>query len=304
MTTEPTQPQTARRQQVIAADQLDRLIERSDRKGLLRLFQQLAALAIAAFLMVKLEAVSAAVAGLGYGVLLVFLFCPLHESIHQSLFASPWLNKATGFVCGLIVMLPPRYFNAFHMAHHRYTQIPGKDPELLTPTPETLGQYLYLISGIHYWRAQISSIVSLSLGKHEPLIAARRRQSVINEARLFLLIYLLLAIYSVIYGSLVFWWFWLLPVLVAQPFLRLFLMAEHTDCPEVEDMFANTRTTYTGPAMQWLVWNMNLHTAHHAYTGIPFFRLPEATRMIESHIIESAPGYLRINLSIVNTIRS
>ena len=32
--------------------------------------------------------------------------------------------------------------------------------------------------------------------------------------------------------------------------------------------------------MQWLLWNMPYHTAHHTYPMIPFYNLPELHRQI------------------------
>lgn len=47
-------------------------------------------------------------------------------------------------------------------------------------------------------------------------------------------------------------WVWLVPVLLGQPFLRLYLLAEHGDCPKVANMFQNTRTTFTNRIVRFL----------------------------------------------------
>jgi hypothetical protein len=41
--------------------------------------------------------------------------------------------------------------------------------------------------------------------------------------------------------------YWIVPALLGQPWLRLFLLAEHAGCPQVRDMLANSRTTYPVP---------------------------------------------------------
>ena len=63
-----------------------------------------------------------------YGTTLVFLFAPLHETVHYTAFRSRSLNRAVSAVCGWILLLPPRYFRAFHLEHHRYTQDRGARP--------------------------------------------------------------------------------------------------------------------------------------------------------------------------------
>ena len=46
---------------------------------------------------------------------------------------------------------------------------------------------------------------------------------------------------------------------LGQPALRLYLLAEHTGCPAVPDMLANSRTVLTNAVVRWLAWNMPFH---------------------------------------------
>src|SRR5437870_1555720 len=82
-----------------------------------------------------------------HGVVLIFLFAPLHEAIHRTAFKSRWLNDAVGWICGALLVLPPEYFRYFHFAHHRYTQDPANDPELDVPKPASLGAWLLHVCG-------------------------------------------------------------------------------------------------------------------------------------------------------------
>ena len=74
-----------------------------------------------------------------HGILLVFLFAPLHEAVHRTAFRSRWLNDGVARACGAVLILPPDYFRAFHFTHHRHTQDPARDPELSTPKPASPG---------------------------------------------------------------------------------------------------------------------------------------------------------------------
>ena len=91
-----------------------------------------------------------------HGAVLAFLFCPLHESIHRTAFASRWLNDLVAWICGALLMLPPGYFRLFHFAHHRFTQDPARDPELAVAAPSTLAAYLWRVSGLPYWRDRLT----------------------------------------------------------------------------------------------------------------------------------------------------
>ena len=48
-----------------------------------------------------------------HGVVLTFLFAPLHETIHFTAFRRRRLNEAAANLCGFLLLLPPRYFRAF-----------------------------------------------------------------------------------------------------------------------------------------------------------------------------------------------
>ncbi len=64
------------------------------------------------------------------GILLVFLFTLSHECTHQTPFATPWLNEACGHAIAPLLGLPFIWFRYFHLAHHRYTNDPTRDPEI------------------------------------------------------------------------------------------------------------------------------------------------------------------------------
>ncbi len=72
------------------------------------------------------------------GVLIVFLFTLEHEATHKTPFASERLNEAVGHLCGFLLLLPFQWFRYFHLAHHRWTNIADKDPELASEKPATL----------------------------------------------------------------------------------------------------------------------------------------------------------------------
>src|SRR3546814_5095766 len=102
----------------------------------------------------------------------------------------------------------------------------------------------------------------------EDFVPAALRPALVRGARLQLAGYALLALASLAAGSGLLLWLWVVPVLLGQPFLRLYLLAEHSGCPEVPDMLANSRTPLTNPLLRALCWNMNLHSAHHANPAV------------------------------------
>lgn len=210
-----------------------------------------------------------------HGVLLVFLFPPLHECVHRTAFRTVWINKAVAEVCGFLLLLPPRWFTAFHMAHHRFTQDPDRDPELASPKPTTLLGYLYLLTGLEYWYRMIRGLLGRAAG-HAPgaFLDSRSRRRSIVEARIYLALYAAIAAVSALTDPRPVLVLWIGPALLGQPFLRAYLLSEHWGCPSVRDMWANTRSVVSIAPIRWLAWNMPYHAEHHANPGIPFHALP------------------------------
>ncbi len=280
---------------------LKTLAARSDAKGLVHLASHLGALGTTgAAVALTQGTLWLAPATLLHGLVLIFFFAPLHETIHRTAFRSRRLNDTVAWICGALLILPPAYFQAFHFAHHRYTQDPERDPELAAPKPQNLGGYLRTASGLPYWRERFTTTLAHAAGRvTEPFIPSSHQARVVLEARVLLALYGALAAVSVAAGSWLAVSYWLVPALLGQPFLRLYLLAEHTGCPLVPDMLRNSRTTRSNAFVRWLAWNMPYHAEHHAYPALPFHALPHAHVLLKDHIAVQASGYLAAQRQII-----
>ncbi|WP_245428319.1 fatty acid desaturase family protein [Kumtagia ephedrae] len=238
------------------------------------------------------------------GVLVVFLFTLLHETIHDTAFETPWLNRAAAFTSGFMILLPPDWFRYFHFAHHRHTHDPDNDPELMTPKPETLGQYLLYLSGIPYWIAMVRVVFANAAGKNrDSFVPEKGRPKIRWEARVFLALYAVLLASSLVAGSSILLWVWIVPALVGQPFLRAYLLAEHTRCPHVANMLENTRTIFTTGLVRFFAWNMPYHAEHHSYPTVPFHQLPRFHRIAAEHLRSTEKGYVRFHRKLAADLK-
>ena len=239
------------------------------------------------------------------GLLLIFQFTLLHETVHSTPFEALWLNRGVGRLCGFIIMVPPLWFQYFHLAHHRHTQDPEKDPELEGGKPDTLPQYFWHVSGIPLWVSLAKVLLVNAFGKIDyAYVPDRAKKRVRLEARLTLLAYLGIASLSTIVGSPHLIWIWVVPLLIGQPFLRLYLLAEHGRCPMVANMLMNTRTTYTNRFVRWLAWNMPYHAEHHALPKVPFHKLPALNELTREHLTSVSNGYVEFHTQTLENIRS
>jgi len=237
------------------------------------------------------------------GILIVFLFTLLHETAHRTPFATAVVNDRVGAVCGFLLALPPEWFRCFHFAHHRYTQDPEKDPELASAKPSTLGQYLLHISGLPIWLSHFKTLFHNARGLCEvAYVPQPKRARVRSEALRMLGLYLLVFVVCVIFHWHVLLYVWLIPVLLGQPFLRLYLLAEHGRCAFGANIYDNTRTTFSNKLVRRLAWNMPYHTEHHAFPSVPFFRLKTLHNIMQNDLQKTEPGYVAFNLIYLKSL--
>jgi fatty acid desaturase len=287
----------------LTQEERNRLTAKSDVAGLLQLAAHWGAIVIIGSL-IAAKVPFWPLLMLPQGILIVFLFTLLHETVHRTAFETQWLNDAVARVCSLAIALPADWFRYFHFAHHRYTQDPQNDPELAFPKPETWRQYLVHVSGIPLWWGHLKTLYGNAMDRgRESYVPPKGHDKVRIEARAMIAFYAVVILLAVYFRLTVLLYVWILPALLGQPFLRLYLLAEHGRCPFVANMLENTRTTLTNWLVRKLAWNMPFHAEHHAYPGVPFHQLPQFHALIERHLKVVEPGYVSFHGKYIDTLR-
>ena len=287
----------------LTSEERDRLTAKSDVAGLAQLVMHWGAIGLLGWL-IAARVPFWPLLMLPQGILIVFLFTLLHKSAHRTPFRTQWLNDTVARVCSFAIMLPTDWFRYFHFAHHRFTQDPENDPELTFPKPETLREYIVHLSGIPVWWGHIKTLAINASGRcNDAFVPAKGRSKVRTEARAMIAGYAVMIALSIYFQTAVLVYAWILPAILGQPFLRLYLLAEHGRCPFVANMLENSRTTTTTWLVRKLAWNMPYHAEHHAYPGVPFYRLPEFHALIEAHLKETETGYIRFHAKYIEHIR-
>ncbi len=195
-----------------------------------------------------------------HGVTIVTLFAPMHECVHRTAFASRAVNVTVGWLAGIASFYNSTYYWHFHSWHHRYTQDPARDPELAFSKASNLLGYVREISGVMFWVRRAIDYPALAFRTEPSAVCSRQRTA--PDRRLGV-------------GSVADlpgrrdWnrvrvpsdtYFWFVPAILAQPFLRILLIAEHTGCSLDRNGLTNTRTTLTSFPIRLLMWNMPYHT--------------------------------------------
>ncbi len=285
--------------------ELKALQERSDAKGLTRAAGHLA-LIIGGGIAVGLTWGTwwALPAVLFYGFTLVTMFAAMHESVHRTAFKSSALNDGMAWLSGILSFYNGTFYRFYHGWHHRFTQIPGKDPELADNKPESFLGYVVEISGITWWYGKLLTYAKLATGRlgDYPFVPEKSRAEVTRAVRIHLAVYAAAIGVSVIAGQPWFLIYWLIPVAVAQPLLRMIVLSEHTGCTEDSNPLTNTRTTYTIPLVHYLMWEMPFHAEHHHYPALPFHALGKLHARIKPQLATVATaGYLEVQRGFIRS---
>ena len=301
------------RRDLIEARRLKALSRRSDLLGWCQALSQLAVVGLAGYGIHTLwGSWWAAPVFLLQGVVLWgFGYAGQHELAHWTVFRSRALNDAFGHLASFLRLYPNSYQRFLHFTHHRHTKVAGLDPELLAQKPWTLWSYVNFVAGPAYWIAQVRNTVEHAAGHApEPFLREKERVVVIREARLYLLGYaavVALSVYFESWAALICLWG---PMLIATPYYRFYVAAEHHGLPNDRNVIESTRTTRAGPIMRWLMWQMPYHTEHHLFPGVPFHKLGALSRELRERpdsklggIDEVAPGYVAVNRALLAMLR-
>ena len=289
--------------QILSAQALGLLNARSNTKGFLQLIGHLAIAGCSGFVW-GTQGDRPWLAGpalIVYGCSLAAMFAPLHECAHRTAFASNRVNDGVAWLAGLLSFYNSTFYRRYHKWHHRYTQIPGKDPELSDPKPSNWREYLWEISGLPWWIGKVKGHTQIALGRLDacPFIPDPVRAEVIRSTRLQLMVYALAIVLSCYVRQPWFLLYWVLPLAIGQPMLRVLMLAEHTGCTKDDNPLTNTRTTLTLLPLRFLMWNMPFHAEHHLYPSIPFHNLPKAHEPLRQHFTQVYAGYGQVHRQII-----
>lgn len=286
---------------LISPEEKAALLQKDTRKALKHLAQHFGAIALTGAY-IAFQGPFWGLVMIPHGVLLTFLFTLAHECTHATPFGPRWLNNLVGHIISPLIALPFTWFRYFHLAHHKHTNDPDRDPELAGGgRPKTLGGYLKNLTGGRYWRLMLCTLWTNARGDMtDEYLPERKHLAMVIEAQVILGLYVIALVALPFLPILL--WVWIVPVLLGQPFLRLYLLAEHGHCPPVANMLENTRTTLTNRAVHWLAWNMPYHAEHHAHPNVPYHQLSALHAHLRPHLKSVSDGYGAFHRTYLRTL--
>jgi fatty acid desaturase len=289
-------------ERVLSTQELRALQGRSDRAGWQRLGIHVVLLAATGWLVAMASGRWVVPAVFVLGLVQVALFAPAHETMHQTAFASRRSNAVVGWLTSCPSLLNWHFYTAYHLAHHRHTQVPGMDPELMMTPPVSVRGYVRRVLGVPFWALRLRVAWDCWRGDLAayPFVSEAAAPKIIRSVR-----WMTVVMAGGAVGAALLWgWatpllYWIGPQLLGQPPLRAYLLAEHTGCSEDRNGLTNTRTTLTWAPVRLLMWDMPFHAEHHLFPSIPFHRLADAHALLRGKLGVVQAGYVRWNVGFV-----
>jgi len=222
---------------------------------------------------------------LAYAVLTYMSYTPLHEAAHGNIHGGrpqlQWLNKLCGYLVAPLIMVPFSTHTVEHFTHHRYTNQPGKDPDYVVSGMRH-GFLAFIWHGLGFLWVQ-NTFLFHGYWKTAPL---RERLTYVAEVTFALswrVIFLIVSTreYDVL-------------LLVAGYLLGAFFTAywfayRPHHAYEETARYRNTNSLLM-PAwmkpLQWFWLGQDLHSVHHLFPRVPFYRYRQLHRRIE-HVMRA-----------------
>lgn len=215
-----------------------------------------------------------------YAALTYMSYTPLHEAAHQNIHGRheglKWVNHLCGYLVAPIIGVPYASHTVEHFTHHRYTNQPDKDPDFVVSGMRN-GAVALVITGLKflwvqntflfrdYWatatlreRATYLAELGFSVGWRLTAIAL---VPTLEMATLLVVGYLAGAFFTA-------YWFAFRPHLPYEDATR----------------YRNTNSLimpFWMKPLEWFWFGQNLHSIHHLFPRVPFYRYHAVHREIE-----------------------
>lgn len=215
-----------------------------------------------------------------YAVLTYFSYTPLHEAAHGNIHGGreglQWLNDLCGYLVAPLIAIPYSTHRVEHFNHHRHTNQPDKDPDYIVSNMRH-GLLAFVFSGFHLLWVQNTYLF------RSYWATAPRRERVSYFAELGLSIGWRVLFLALVAregaGALLLWGY------LVGAFFTVYWFAYRPHLPYEEPARYRNTNSLLMPAwmkpLEWFWLGQNLHSVHHLFPRVPFYRYHALHRRIE-----------------------
>lgn len=233
------------------------------------------------------------------GLLLAGFLAAAHDCLHNSYLDTATANRIAGAAWCTPILVDYTLYKYPHLAHHRYTRVPGDTEEWVMP--KSVGDYLRAMFFNNPFGGVVKS-VRAAAGRFPAYIdSAGKRQAALDDGRIVALWLLVMVALTLVFPRVLAAVYWG-PFVCFSSMLRLSALPEHWGCGEGPEVCRSTRSVVSNPLIRTVLWNGNFHVEHHLYPSIPSCNLSELSRRLRGQPIHRARSYVGFHLGLLRRL--
>lgn len=205
-----------------------------------------------------------------------------HETLHGGVIRGRWAIRIVGWFCFLPFTVSPQLWVAWHnRVHHNHCGQPGIDPDMYPTLEEYNTQRGARIMADYFGigRRRIMSFASILFGftgqSTQMLFTARKRGFLTSKLHKRAIAETLLGItfwgaVGVLVGFVPFLFVYLIPLVVANSIVMVFIMTNHNLSPltPINDPLVNSLSVTLPRPLVWLTLGFGFHVEHHLFPAM------------------------------------
>ena len=223
-----------------------------------------------------------------------------HEASHYTLCRSPRLNRAIGMLAGWSIFQTLHAYRSSHVdGHHKHLGDEAHDPNLRAFVRQGLfeadagnlvrSHFLPLVLGLKSWANFKNLVLERLLPRDWSALPAQAKLEYAGFVAFWATMTVALAMNGLLLEFLI---FWLIPYFTTfQAVNWLIELAEHFPLVRLYDDELYMTRNRQGPLIERVLFEIhgeNWHLVHHLSPGTPFWKLPEAHRLMMADPVYAA----------------
>jgi len=212
-----------------------------------------------------------------------------HESSHNTVFKTQWMNVALNFFSTAMQQRDIVFTNWSHSRHHSYTIITEIDPEITVTRPPTFWRHFLdffsLKEATYYFPILIQHTLGIPSAYAKDFVPEEDFKKMFWWARAAFLLNAVPVVLAIVYQTWIPLLYFIGPKFYGNCVQRAFVLAQHAGMDEnVWDHRANSRTITVNPLLGFLYMNMQYHIEHHMHPLMPFHALPKFHERVKDQL--------------------
>ena len=244
-----------------------------------------------------------------YGNIFCFSNALWHETGHKTAFKSKFLNEFFYYISCFMAYFEPTRWRYTHFVHHgnTYSTKNPYDHEIeygnnLRETPKRFiinivpfGEFLFFKNHIAFEIIKHAFGIQTQVMKDS--IPEAMRAKCIKNSRIFVGLWILIILWSILSKSWLPVLFILLPNFYGKALHKIVSFTQHAGLArDIKDHRVSSREMVLNPILSFLYWKMEYHMTHHMFPTVPSYNLDK----LHNHIKDQIP---KINYGLVDAYK-